>query len=154
MTPPRNVAAIRDPAVATVVAAITALWQPFVRAVAAELAAELASGRIDVEIDQRSVAALKELRISPRMYLEAARASEFRSTKRGRLIVARRGDVEAWLERRSLPAEVVEREAETETSLDDQIRAELGLRRKPSTKPHVATGALRKNGHKAAAGVR
>lgn len=106
--------------------------RPFIQVLAIELAAEMARARVDFEIDQRSPA-LAELRISSRMFREAARRGDFPSSRRGRLIVARRRHVEAWLENRSKQRE--EREPEespvAKPSLREQAREAIGLPPKP-----------------------
>jgi len=117
-----------DASLAPIVTTLVALAQSFVHALAVELSAELANSRRETEIDQRSVAELRELRLTPRVYMEAARKREFRSSKRGRLIVACRRDVEAWLDHRAEPMPVEsEHEAAASTALEDEVRAEMGL---------------------------
>jgi len=108
---------------------LLSLARPFLQMLAVELAAEMARARVDLEIDQRSPA-LAELRISPRMYLEAARRGEFPSSKRGkRLTVARRRHVEAWLERRSRPCSehAVPHPQRAEPLLEEEARMAIGL---------------------------
>jgi len=113
---------------ADALSALTSLLRPFIRSLAVELAVELDRARLDLDVDQRSPA-LAELRISPRAYLTAARGGAFPSSRRGRLVVARRRDVEAWLEARG--ARGARREtspAIAPRSVDDDVRDALGLR--------------------------
>jgi hypothetical protein len=117
-----------QPDAAAIVEALRPFWSPLVQAFAVDVAAELARAKLDDEIDQRSPA-LAELRISSRVYLEMARAKEFRSTKRGRLVVAKRREVEAALERRGGGAARTPESSPAATALDleNDVRTELGL---------------------------
>jgi hypothetical protein len=107
-------------------AAIDIIARTLAPYIARELAPLLAAGRLDDLVDQRD-SALAELRISARVYLQGARAKEFASNRRGRLIVARRRDVEAWLQRRSEKPAIAEKTASKPLSLRDEVRASLGL---------------------------
>lgn len=113
----------------------------FARILASEVAAELASGRFDANVDQRS-SALAELRISSRVYLAGARAGNFPSSKRGRLVVARRRDVEAWLERRT--RREAPRPAPEPRAIDDDVRLELGLSPRESAPLRAIAGGRKR----------
>jgi hypothetical protein len=121
-----------DVTVGAIVALLRPVWRPLVRAFAADVAAELAEKKVDHELDQRSPA-LIELRCTPRMYLEAARREppEFPSSRRGRRVVARRRDVEAWLERKSASTnrrrERANESPMAEPSIQEEARAAIGL---------------------------
>lgn len=90
------------------------------------IAARLNRPRV-VELTQRDEAALAELGLTSRSYLEAARAGAFPFTHRGRLVVARFDQVRAWRERPRL-SERPENDTPA-PSLDAEVAAELGLRR-------------------------
>jgi hypothetical protein len=62
-----------DPLFAPLISVLAPLWPLFVDRLATEIAAKLANGAADAEIDQNS-RALDERRCSPRKYLEGARA--------------------------------------------------------------------------------
>lgn len=100
-------------------------------ALADRIAARLNRSRV-VEVTQRDEAALAELGLTARGFLEAARAGAFPSTRRGRLVVARFEAVKAWRER-PRTTERPQNDTQCAPSLDDEVARELGLRRRTTT---------------------
>ncbi|HMJ55723.1 MAG TPA: hypothetical protein VK540_26790 [Polyangiaceae bacterium] len=118
-----------DHKLAPLVGVLVAIGRPLLHELAKELVELMNAGAVDHEIDQRSTAALRRLRLTPRGYLEAARKKgTFASKKRGRRIVARLRDVEAW--RNRPPAEDSDHAEPARATADDEERVLLGLRPK------------------------
>jgi len=110
------------PNLSVIAEALEPLLRQLVRSIATEVVAEMARSSRDVHVDQRSPA-LAELRLSPRMYLAAARQGEFPHTRVGRRVVAKRLDVIAWCERKSNAA----RRRSGEVNRLEDVRADLAL---------------------------
>jgi len=120
--------------VKAVIATLIELGRPFIRELALAIVEQMNSGAVDEEIDQRSAAALRALRLSPRRFLEAAREGCFPFERRGRRTVARLRDVEAW---RTRKREERRRERYVAAlSPADQMRVELGYR--PKGEPYLS----------------